>query len=60
MKVRLTSSRFGHVVKKDAKGKSYAAGLFTQAEGQEVDLPNAEAQGLISRGQAVEVKDSNK
>lgn len=57
MKVKLTSARFGHTVTRGPNG-SKVARPWAQNEGQEVDLPDAEAQALLERGQAVPIKPS--
>lgn len=54
MKVKLNSARCGH--KFDSKGRFI--GVFAEYAGQEVDMPNDEAQRYIERGLAQQV-DSN-
>lgn len=51
MLVKLTSARVGHNFDKDGR----FIGQFSQAVGQEVDMPNDEARRYIERGLATEV-----
>ena len=48
VKVKLNSARIGHVF--DDKGRM--TGTFTQAAGDEVDMPKTEARRHIQRGLA--------
>lgn len=51
MTVKLTSARVGH--KFDKQGRFI--GVFAEAAGQEVDMPDAEAQRYIDKGLAIPV-----
>lgn len=55
MKVQLTSSRCGH--KFDAKGRFI--GVFSEAVGQVVDMPDEEAERYLERGLAKLPDNSN-
>jgi hypothetical protein len=55
MTVKLTSARVGN--RFDDKGRF--AGMYAQAAGEEVDMPDDEAKRYIAKGLAVEVKKFN-
>lgn len=52
MTVKLTSARVGHKYDKDGR----CTGVFSEAAGQEVEMPNDEAQRYLDRGLAVPVQ----
>lgn len=52
MTVKLQSARCGHKYDNDGR----FIGVFANAAGDEVDMPDAEARRYIDRGLAVEVK----
>jgi hypothetical protein len=56
MQVKLTSARVGH--KYDKAGRFI--GQFSQAAGDEVEMPDEEARRYIDNGLATEVKKPNK
>lgn len=55
MTVKLTSARCGHKYDKDGR----FIGIFANAAGDEVDIPEDEARRYIDRGLATEVKKPN-
>lgn len=54
MKVRLTTSRTGHSVRDNR-----VVGFWSQREGEEIEVSDAEGRALLERGQAIQVKDQH-
>lgn len=56
MTVKLTSGRVGHTF----NSENQFAGMFAQAAGEEVEMPDDEARRYIAKGLASEVKKPTK
>lgn len=56
MLVKLSSARVGH----NFNDKGQFVGMFAQAAGEEVEMPDVEAKRYIERGLATEVKKTHR